>query len=139
MGKYLKSYKSYPAGTLVVTKKYSLWQRLKHWILKKRRVYNNLYVLPVKSGIALSKVELLINDYHLFIPIKPYTIKEMKKMDGIYPSCKTEKDFLTMLNIIRPGTVDVDKDLDQFRNNPFYKKIYLDYEPFQEIRKDDSK
>ena len=139
MGKYLKSYKAYPAGTLVISKTYGFWKRLWYWLKKKRREYNTLYILPTSTGVGLSKVELLLNDYYLFVPLKPYTRTEIKKLNTILKSCSTEKDYLTAINAIRPNTVDVDGSIEQFRTNKYYKKIYLDTEPFQEINKHDTK
>ena len=42
MNNLLKSRKAYPAGTLILVKKYSLWNRFKHWICKKQRLYNGI-------------------------------------------------------------------------------------------------
>ena len=133
MGKYLKSYKKYPPGTLVVIKKQSLWQRFKNWITRKEKKFDNLYVLPTYAGISVSKVQLLLNDYLLFIPTKEYSKKELSKFNKIYPSCESIKDYLTMIEIIRPGTIEVDSPLEQFLSNKNYKLIYLDTEPFQDI------
>jgi len=107
MGKYLKTYKRYPAGTLVVSKKYNLWKRFVNWIKRKRREYNTLYVLPIESGIGLSKVELFINDYYLFIPLKPFNKREQKELRILVANCETVKDYMCAVNIIRPNTFDL--------------------------------
>ena len=49
MGKYLRTYKQYPPGSLLVTKNYSLLKRFWYWIRRKRRPYNFLYILPTKA------------------------------------------------------------------------------------------
>ncbi len=139
MGKYLKTYKRYPAGTLVISKKYSLWKRFLSWIKKNRRAYNTLYVLPVESGIGLSKIELFVNDYYLFIPLKPYNKREQKELRILLASCESIEDYMCAINIIRPGTFDMNQSLDQLKDTKLYKKIYLDFEPFQEIQKHVSK
>lgn len=137
MGKYLKTYKRYPAGSLIITKKYSLWRRFVNFIKCKRREYNSIYILPIEAGLSLSKVELLINDYYIFIPKKPYTKKEIKQLQILIANCETTEDYMAALNIIRPGTLDTSKSLDQLKNNTEYIKIYLDSEPFQEFNKHD--
>lgn len=112
MGKYLKTYKRYPAGSLIITKKYSLWRRFVNFIKCKRREYNSIYILPIEAGLSLSKVELLINDYYIFIPKKPYTKKEIKQLQILIANCETTEDYMAALNIIRPGTLDTSKSLD---------------------------
>ena len=132
MGKYLKSYKKYPAGSLIVVKKYSLWKRFL-WMFKKgRRPYNSLFILTKDSHIGLSKLDKFKYDYHLFLPIKPYTKKEIMLLKNLIKSCKDTKDYLTAINIVRPDSIDTE-NLDNIRNNTNYKKIYLEQEPFQDI------
>lgn len=136
MGKYLKSYKQYPAGTIVVIKKYSLWKRFVKWITKKRREYNTIFILPKKSGLGVSKVDLLINDYYLFIPYIPYNTKEIRKLQTLINSCSSIEDYLVTINAIRPDTVNTEC-LDDLKYNSNFRKIYLDNEPFFEINKND--
>lgn len=132
MGKYLKSYKKYPAGSLIVVKKYNLWKRFL-WLFKKgRRPYNSLFILTKESCIGLSKINKFKYDYHLFIPIKPYTKKEILLLKSLMKSCESIEDYLTAINIVRPDSVNTE-NLDDIRNNINYKKIYLEQEPFQDV------
>lgn len=133
MGKYLRTYKQYPPGSLLVTKNYSLLKRFWYWLLRKRRPYNFLYILPTKADLTLSKFDLLFNDYFLFIPKKQYNKKEQKQLEILARSCKTTEDYFAVINIIRPNTVDDNKDLDQLKDNPYYTKYWLDEEPFQNV------
>lgn len=133
MGKYLRTYKQYPPGSLLVTKNYSLIKRFWYWIRRKRRPYNFLYILPTKADITISKLDLLLNDYFLFIPKKPYNKKEQRQLEILAGSCKTTEDYFAVINIIRPNTVDDNKDLDQLKDNLYYTKYWLDEEPFQNV------
>lgn len=135
MGRYLKSYKRYPAGSLIVSKRYSLFSRLK-WIFKKgHKPYNHISILPKDSHIGLSKFDKLRYDYHIFIPKEPYKHTELVKLRNLLKSCSTTEDYLVAINIVRPGSVDV-TNLDNLRNNTLYRKIYLEQEPFQDVNYD---
>lgn len=133
MGKYLRTYKQYPPGSLLVTKNYSLLKRFWYWIRRKRRPYNFLYILPTTADLTLSKIDLLFNDYFLFVPKKPYNKKEQKQLEILAGSCKTTEDYFAVINIIRPNTIDDSKNLDQLKDNPYYTKYWLDEEPFQNV------
>lgn len=133
MGKYLRTYKQYPPGTLLVTKNYGLLHRFWYWIRRKRRPYNFLYILPTKADITISKLDLLLNDYFLFIPKKLYNKKEQRQLEVLAGSCKTTEDYFAVINIVRPNTIDDNKDLDQLKDNPYYTKYWLDEEPFQNV------
>lgn len=134
MSKYLKSYKTYPAGTIIVAKKYSLWKRFTHWLLKKRRNYNFMVLMPSESKLLLSKLDLLLNDYTLYIPKKAYTKREKTKLEVLLNSSLTKEDALVAINAIRHNTVNSNEPLEQFKDNNNYTKVYLDDEPFQDLR-----
>lgn len=133
MGKYLKSYKKYPAGSLLVSKKYSIWKRLWYAVTGKRKPYNDIFVLPKETYIGITKFEKFINDYHIFIPISNYRHSEITKLKKLLKSCKNVKDYLVAINEIRPGTIDID-NLDNLRSNNNYYKIYIEQEPFQDVK-----
>lgn len=134
MGKYLKSYKKYPGGSLIVIKKYNMLQRL-FWLFRKgRKPYNSLIVLDKPMHVGISKWNKFIYDYHIFVPKNPYRQHELKALQRLSKSCDSIKDYLIAINAIRPGTIDTDC-LDAIRNNQNYKKIYLEMEPFQDIDK----
>lgn len=132
MGRYLRSYKKYPAGSLIVVKKYSLWKRFLWLFKKERKPYNSLFLLTKESCIGITKMNKFKYDYHLFIPIKPYTRKEIVLLRSLIKSCESIEDYLTAINIVRPDSVDA-TNLDNLRNNTNYKKVYLEQEPFQDI------
>lgn len=136
MGKYLKSYIQYPAGTIIAVKKYSLWRRFINWLNKKRREYNGVFILSKRAGVGISKVDLMINDYCLFIPKVPLNDDEIKKLQVLLNSCSSIEDYLTSINIVRPNIVDV-SNLDNLKYNSNFVKKYLDNEPFFEIDRDD--
>lgn len=131
MGKYLKSYKKYPAGSLIVSKRYSFWKRFVWTFKKGSRPYNHIFILDKDSNICISKWEKFKNDYHVFLLKKPYSHKELTKLKALLKSCKTNADYLVAINIIRPNTVD--ENLDNIRYNDNYNKLYLEEEPFQDI------
>lgn len=125
MSRYLKSYKKYPAGTLVVAKKYSIISRLWYAITCKRRPYNSIYILPKNTYIGITKFDKFKNDYHLFIPKQEYKSHEIKMLNKLIKSCSSTEDYLTLINKIRPNTVD-ETNLDSLRTNDNYYKIYIE-------------
>lgn len=132
MGRYLKSYKKYPAGSLIVSKRYNLFQRL-IWLFKKgHKPYNHIAVLPKESHIGITKFDKLRWDYHVFIPIVSFKPAEINRLRNMLKSCKTIEDYLTAIDAVRPGLIDT-TNLDNLRHNPNYKKIYLEQEPFQDV------
>ena len=133
MSKYLKSFKKYPAGSLIVSKKYGFWKRVWYALRGKKKVYNHIFILPKDSYIGLTKFDKFINDYHVFIPINPYRKQELSKLRGLIKDCKTQKDYLIAIDTVREGSVDIN-NLDNLRNNKNYRKIYLEQEPFQDIK-----
>lgn len=133
MSKYLKSYKKYPAGSLVVSKRYGFWKRLWYVLIGKRKAYNHIYILPKDSYIGITKFNKFINDYHVFIPIKPYKKRELTMLRSLLDGCESVTDYLAALDTVRKGSVDLD-NLDNLRNNVNYHKVYLEQEPFQDVR-----
>ena len=135
MGKYLKTFRVYPAGTIVLVKKYSFWKRLLKFLSGKKRSYNGLHVMLNDSKIKISKVDLLVNDYVLLVPKKPYTKEEKKLLHVFSKSCETAEDWLIAANAIRPNSIDEDiYNIDNINYTDYYK-LYLDSEPFQNVFK----
>ena len=133
MNNLLKSRKTYPAGTLILVKKYSLWNRFKHWICKKQRLYNGIKAIGSSRQLVVRNYDLIVNDYFLYIPKKRYTKKEEEKFHKLIHECETVNDYLTLVNIIRPDTVVVNGNLDQFKSNKYYTEVFLDGEKFDEV------
>lgn len=133
MGKYLKTYKLYPAGTIIACRNYSLWQRFKYWLKRKKMPLNYLYILPITAGITISKVDLLLKDFLLFIPKKTLNKREFNKLQTLVSNCKTTDDYFAVINIIRPNTIGEEDDIDSLQNNKYYTTKWLDEEPFQNV------
>ena len=133
MSNHLKSYKQYPPGTLLVTKSYGLFERFWYWLKRKRRPYNVICILPSFAHISMSKYEMWVHDFFVFVPKKPYNKKEQKLLKELVAGCETARDYLTAINVVRPNTVDETADLDQLKNNPYYTKYWLDEEPFSNV------
>lgn len=136
MGKYLKTYKSYPAGTIIACRNYTLWQRFKYWLKRKKMPLNYLYILPMTAGITVSKVDLLLKDFLLFIPKKTLNKREFNKLQTLVSNCKTADDYFAVINIIRPNTVDEEEGIDSLQNSRYYTTKWLDEEPFQNVESD---
>lgn len=133
MGKYLKTYKLYPAGTIIACRNYSLWQRFKYWLKRKKMPLNYLYILPMTAGITISKVDLLLKDFLLFIPKKTLNKREFNKLQTLVSNCKTTDDYFAVINIIRPNTITEGDGIDSLQNNKYYITKWLDEEPFQNV------
>lgn len=133
MGKYLKTYKLYPAGTIIACRNYSLWQRFKYWLKRKKMPLNYLYILPMTAGITISKVDLLLKDFLLFIPKKTLNKREFNKLQTLVSNCKTTDDYFAVINIIRPNTITEGDGIDSLQNSKYYITKWLDEEPFQNV------
>ena len=97
---------------------------------------NYLYILPMTAGITVSKVDLLIKDFLLFIPKKTLNKREFNKLQTLVSNCKTADDYFTVINIIRPNTVDEEEGIDSLQNSRYYITKWLDEEPFQNVESD---
>lgn len=132
MSKYLKSYKKYPAGSLVVTKRQNIWKRIWYVLTGKRRPYTNITVLPKDTYIGITKWDKFRYDYHLFVPIVSYKHSELVKLRNLLKSCATTEDILVAINTVREDSIDT-KNLDNLKDNSNYYKLYLEQEPFQDM------
>ena len=74
-------FKNLPAGSIVLAKKYNLWDRFKAWITRKPLKYNDAWIDPFGcSGFLFQDTFWTKHNVFTFIPRKKYSHKEMLKM-----------------------------------------------------------
>ena len=116
-----------PAGSIVLVKKYNLWERFKAWITKKPLKYNDAWIDPFgHSGFFIQNTLWTKHNVFTFIPRKQYSKKEMTKLFvDVLPNLLLLTDpveVLLQINQIRPNTftgVTLEEMLD---NNKYYNK-----------------
>ena len=98
-------------GTIILWKKYNpfikLWNKVRH----KRLPYNKYTVL--KTQIELLTLGTL-KDVMLMIPLKPYSKKEIAKLNAVAPKNNiylTWEEFICTINAVRPKTFSLDEDI----------------------------
>lgn len=85
------------------------------------------------AGITISKVDLLLKDFLLFIPKKTLNKREFNKLQTLVSNCKTTDDYFAVINIIRPNTITEGDGIDSLQNSKYYITKWLDEEPFQNV------
>ena len=113
------------AGTIGFSK-LSIWESIKIWFKEGTWIRNTVDVWTEKDEITAKDLDS--KKTHIFEPIRPYSKTEAKKLDVIIEH-ETQKganalfveDLLTAINLIRPNTVDVNGDMNQFYNHKYYK------------------
>ena len=113
------------AGTIGFSK-LSIWESIKIWFKEGTWIRNTVDVWTEKDEITAEDLDS--KKIHIFEPIRPYSKTEAKKLDVIIEH-ETQKgenalfieDLLTAINLIRPNTVDVNGDMNQFYNHKYYK------------------
>lgn len=116
-----------PAGSIVLVKKYNLWERFKAWFTKKPLKYNDAWIDPFgHSGFLFQNTLWTKHNVFTFIPRKQYSKKEMTKLFvDVLPNLLLSTDpveVLLQINQIRPNTftgVTLEEMLD---NNKYYNK-----------------
>lgn len=116
-----------PAGSIVLVKKYNLWERFKAWFTKKPLKYNDAWIDPFgHSGFLFQNTLWTKHNVFTFIPRKQYSKKEMTKLFvDVLPNLLLSTDpveVLLQINQIRPNTfsgVTLEEILD---NNKYYNK-----------------
>lgn len=119
-----------PAGSIVLVKKYNLWQRLKAKITGKELTYNDAWVDPFgKSGFLFKNTLWTKHNVFTFTPKKGYSKKEMIKLfeDVLVPGLTNDDpvEIILLINNIRPNTftgVTLEELLD---NNKYYVKTEI--------------
>lgn len=113
------------AGTIGFSK-LSIWESIKIWFKEGTWIRNTVDVWTEKDEITAEDLDS--KKIHIFELIRPYSKTEAKKLDAIVEH-ETQKganalfveDLLTAINLIRPNTVDVNGDMNQFYNHKYYK------------------
>lgn len=116
-----------PAGSIVLVKKYNLWERFKAWFTKKPLKYNDAWIDPFgHSGFLFQNTLWTKHNVFTFTPRKQYSKKEMTKLFvDVLPNLLLSTDpveVLLQINQIRPNTfsgVTLEEILD---NNKYYNK-----------------
>ena len=73
-----------PAGSIVLTKEYNLWQRFKAWLTKKPLKYNDAWIDPFGGSMFFFyDSPWMKHDVFTFVPKKPYSKKEITKIFNV--------------------------------------------------------
>lgn len=111
-----------PAGSVVLYKKYSLWDRMWAKIRGKQLPYNGILVDPFgNSSFMFVRGWFYKYDIDVFIPKKPYSKKESTKL---LSSMKTliDDEVVFAINAVRPNTLVEGSLGEMFENNKYYNK-----------------
>ena len=116
-----------PAGSIVLVKRYTLWQRFKAWLLKKDLKYNDAWIDPFGgSGFVFTNTFNTKHNVFTFTPRKQYSKKEMVQLFiDVLPKTLLSEDpveAVLSINLVRPDTfsgVTLEELLD---NNKYYIK-----------------
>lgn len=116
-----------PAGSIILIKKYNLFERFKAWVNKKQLKYNDGWIDPFGGSTFLFKNTFWTkHDVVAFIPKKKYNEKEMYALFNkvLTHSIKTGDpiESLLMINLIRPNTFKGTTFEELLEGNKFYIK-----------------
>lgn len=116
-----------PAGSIVLVKKYNLWERFKAWVTKKELKYNDAWIDPFgHSGFLFKDTLWSKHDVFTFTPKKQYSKKEMSKLfELVLPATLITNDTveaLLKINLIRPNTFTGTTLEELLDNNKYYIK-----------------
>lgn len=120
-------------GTIFLSKEYKRHEKLLAFLKRKKLGYNKFYIFDSNHNMIRKPNK---TDCILLEPKKKYSGKEIVKLSllnrlGWIEDCK---DVLTVINAVRPNTVDESLTLDQLLENRFYnirklsdEKEYVEY------------
>lgn len=116
-----------PAGSVVLAKSYTLWERFKAWFNKKDLPYNDGWIDPLGGSQFLYKNTCWVkHDVFTFVPKKKYSKKEMLKLfEVVLPAIITNNnpvEGLLTINLVRPETLKGKTLEELFDNNKYYVK-----------------
>lgn len=121
------TFNNLPAGSIVLTKQYNLWQRFKAWFNKKQLPYNDGWIDPFGNSTfqfrntLWNKIEVFS-----FVPKKKYQLKEQSMLfeKVLTHAIKTGDpvESLLMINLIRPNTFNGTTLEELLDNNKYYIK-----------------
>ena len=115
-----------PAGSVVLTKTYNIWERFKAWWNKTELPYNDGWIDPF-GGCRFSYKNTFWtkHDVFTFTPKKQYSKKEMVKLfEIVLPAiiANGSVEGLLTINLVRPETVKGKTLEELFDNNKYYIK-----------------
>ena len=119
-----------PAGSIVLVKKYNLFQRFKAWATDQELPYNDAWIDPLGNSTFLFK-DTLWTKYNVFTftPKKQYSKKEMMKVfEIVLPFMLLTNDLtesLLSINKIRPNTMKGTSLEELMDNNKYYNKSQI--------------
>lgn len=116
-----------PAGSIVLVKEYTLWDRLKAWVTRKQLNYNDAWVDPFgHSGFVFQNTFWTKHNVFTFVPKKQYSKKETEKLfeKVLVPSLMSGDPVETILsiNLIRPNTFKGTSLEELMDGNKYYTK-----------------
>ena len=119
-----------PAGSIVVAKRYNLWQRFKAWLTRKPLKYNDAWIDPFgHSGFLYQDTLWTKHNVFTFTPRKQYSKKEMLKLfEQVLPNLllvNEPVEALLMINQIRPNTFSGVTLEELLEDNKYYTKKEL--------------
>lgn len=119
-------FENLPAGSIVLVKKYNLWQRFKAFVQRKSLPYNDCWIDPFgKSIFTFVNTWSTKYDVFTFTPKKPYSKKEMINIIETLLPCARGLDpveGLLLVNLIRPNTFKGTTLEELLDNNKYYIK-----------------
>lgn len=116
-----------PAGSIILTKEYNLWQRFKAWLTKKPLKYNDAWIDPFgNSDFTFASTWWNKADVFVFTPIKQYSNKEkvalFEKVIGHSVVTGDPVESILMINLIRKNTFSGSTLEELLDNNKYYVK-----------------
>lgn len=116
-----------PAGSIVLVKQYTLWEKFKAWIKGKKLKYNDAWIDPFgHCGFLFENTFWRKHKVFTFTPKKQYSRKEMIKLfEVVLPQILTNDDpveALLHINLIRPETLSGSTLEELLDNNKYYNK-----------------
>lgn len=122
-----REFNNLPAGSIVLAKKYNLWDRCIAWLTKKSLKYNDAWVDPFgRSGFLFKNTLFTKYDVYTFIPKKKYSNKEkIALFEKVLPKTILLDDpveAILLINTIRPGTFEGTTLEELLDNNKYYVK-----------------
>lgn len=118
-------------GSIMIWKSYGFFKTLFAKLFNKT-LPNNCIVILTKSYELSRHTDK--GEYEIYEPKKPYSRKEqnelvkyldsLKSSDFHNHSSEIEEYFSSVINMVRPNTVDTSTiTLDNFKDNKYYKKV----------------
>lgn len=116
-----------PAGSIILVKKYNLWQRLKAKLTKKSLAYNDAWLDPTGNNIFEFKDTLWIkHNINTFVPKKGYSRKEQLRLfeEVLLPALTNDDpaEIILLINLIRPNTFSGHSLEELLDDNKYYTK-----------------